>query len=56
METRLSASFPCRRNDYVLKVEVPGYVLTVFDDGRALVSGTGDADEARSLYDRYVGS
>jgi len=56
VETRLSASFACRRNDYVLKVEVPGYVLTVFDDGRALVSGTGDADEARSLYDRYVGS
>lgn len=56
VETRLSASFPTRRNDYVLKVEVPGYVLTVFDDGRALVSGTGDADEARSLYDRYVGS
>lgn len=56
VERRLSASHPCRRNDYVLKVELPDYALTVFDDGRALISGTGDADTARSVYDRYIGS
>jgi molybdopterin/thiamine biosynthesis adenylyltransferase len=30
--------------------------LTLFGDGRAVVSGTGEVSEARSLYDRYVGS
>ena len=56
VERRLSSSFPTRRNDYVLKVDLQDHALTVFDDGRALVSGTGDPDIARSIYDRYVGS
>ncbi len=56
VERRLAESFLCRRNDYVLKVELTKHELTVFDDGRALVSGTADAEEARSIYDRYVGS
>ncbi len=30
--------------------------LTVFRDGRVLVSGTSDVAKARSLYDRFVGS
>ncbi|MGK0220173.1 MAG: hypothetical protein ACI9HE_003683, partial [Planctomycetota bacterium] len=29
---------------------------TVFRDGRALMEGTEDANRARSLYDRYIGS
>ncbi|MAG55962.1 MAG: thiamine biosynthesis protein ThiF [Planctomycetes bacterium] len=56
VERRLAPSFAVRRNAYVLKVEVPDHTLTVFDDGRALISGTGDADRARALYDQYVGS
>jgi len=30
--------------------------LTVFNDGRAIVSGTSDPAHARSLYDRFVGA
>ena len=56
LEARLASQFPCRRNEYLLRVEVPDHTLTVFDDGRALISGTGKADEARSIYDRYIGS
>jgi adenylyltransferase/sulfurtransferase len=39
-----------------LRIEVPNHAVTVFDDGRALVSGTGDVELARSLFDRYIGS
>jgi len=56
VEKRLSSAHSCRRNAYVLKVDVGDYTLTIFDDGRALISGTGDADTARSVYDRYIGS
>jgi len=31
-------------------------VLTVFADGRAIVSGTTDPAVAKSLYARYVGA
>lgn len=32
-----------------------GHELTVFADGRAIIKGTGDEAEARSIYARYVG-
>ncbi|MCD6461691.1 MAG: hypothetical protein J7L61_03000, partial [Thermoplasmata archaeon] len=37
----------------VLSVE--GLEMVVFDDGRAIITGTGDEKEAQSLYARYVG-
>jgi len=43
------------RNEYLVRVKVEGYELTVFRDGRALVVGTHDAAVARGLYARYVG-
>ena len=30
--------------------------LTIFKDGRAIVQGTEDLAEARSLYSRYIGA
>ena len=55
LERRLAAHFPCRRNDFVLRVELEDRGLVIFADGRALITGTGDPTEARSIYDRYVG-
>jgi adenylyltransferase/sulfurtransferase len=55
LERRLAAHFRCRRNDFVLRVELEDRGLVIFADGRALITGTGDPAEARSLYDRYVG-
>lgn len=43
------------RNAYLLKLYVDDHVLTVFADGRTVVSGTDDPAEARTLYARYVG-
>jgi adenylyltransferase/sulfurtransferase len=55
VEARLRPIGPVVRNPYLVRAEVEGCVLAVFADGRAIVSGTGDAARARSIYDRYVG-
>jgi adenylyltransferase/sulfurtransferase len=45
-----------RHNDFLLRLLVPPYEMTVFADGRAIIKGTKDTAIARSLYARYVGS
>jgi molybdopterin-synthase adenylyltransferase len=42
-------------NEYLLRLRAPPYELTVFDDGRAIVKGTGDMALARSLVARWIG-
>lgn len=44
------------QNDYLLRLEVAPYELTIFADGRTLVKGAKDEAEARGVYARYVGS
>lgn len=43
-------------NRFLVKLELDRYTLTVFRDGRTIVSGTNDVAEARSLHARYIGS
>ncbi len=43
-------------NLYLMSFKVKDYVITVFEDGRALVKGTSDEKKAKSLYSRYVGA
>ena len=42
-------------NDYMLRLRVDSFELTVFPDGRAIVKGTTDEALARTLYARYIG-
>ena len=44
------------RNAFLLRLKVEGYELTVFPDGRAIIGGTDDVAEARTVYAKYVGS
>ncbi len=44
------------KNRFLLRADIDAYRLTVFADGRAIVSGTTDAAVAKSLYSRYVGT
>ncbi|MSR74166.1 MAG: thiazole biosynthesis adenylyltransferase ThiF [Planctomycetes bacterium] len=53
---RLEQHFTVTHNGWVLRVCAEGLDLTLFDDGRALVSGTGDPAVARGVFDRVVGS
>jgi len=43
-------------NEYLLKLSIEGYELTLFPDGRAIIKGTNDVATARGLYAKYVGS
>lgn len=42
-------------NEYLLRLTVDEYELTVFKDARAIIRGTDDISQARSVYARYVG-
>ena len=42
-------------NEFLLRLFVDDYVVTVFTDGRAIVAGTDDPAQARIVYARYVG-
>ncbi len=43
-------------NDYLLRLKVENYELTVFRDARAIVKGTDDTAVARTVYAKYVGN
>lgn len=44
------------RNPYLLRVSVDEYILTLFQDGRMIISGTDDVSVARSLHAKYIGA
>lgn len=53
---RLAGIGQIQRNEFLLRLAVDGYVLTIFADGRSIVSGTDDIATARTLHARYVGA
>ena len=40
----------------MLRLVVEDYQITVFPDGRAIIGGTEEIAEARTVYARYIGS
>ncbi len=42
-------------NSFLLRLKTDKYELTVFPDGRAIISGTNDVSVARGLYAKYIG-
>ena len=44
------------QNRFLLRFEVDKYTITVFPDGRAIIGGTDDIAEARTVYAKYIGS
>ena len=43
-------------NPYLLRLKVDPYQITVFPDGRAIINGTEEIAEAKTLYARYIGT
>jgi molybdopterin-synthase adenylyltransferase len=56
MGEKLSGVGQVVRNRYLLRLTVEDFVITLFPDGRAIVAGTDDISEARTIYAKYVGS
>ncbi|HKB08608.1 MAG TPA: ThiF family adenylyltransferase [Candidatus Polarisedimenticolia bacterium] len=44
------------QNRFLVRADIDRYRLTLFSDGRAIVSGTNDPAVAKSIYARYVGT
>jgi cold shock protein len=55
MAERLRAFGEVRANEYLVRLRAPPHELTLFDDGRAIVKGTGDPDVARTLVGTWLG-
>jgi adenylyltransferase/sulfurtransferase len=53
---RLAGAGLVKVTPFLVRLAVDGRELTVFADGRAIVKGTSDLAQARSLYARYVGA
>lgn len=57
MEKRLQHLGEVQRTPFLLKVNISSSITFVlFSNGRVLVQGTDDLVEARSMFDRYIGS
>jgi adenylyltransferase/sulfurtransferase len=56
LEQRLQSVGTVVRNRYLLRLTVEKYCLTLFPDSRAIIAGTEDLAEARSVYSRYIGN
>ncbi|MGA7158415.1 MAG: ThiF family adenylyltransferase [Acidobacteriaceae bacterium] len=56
LKSRLQPLGPVQANGLLLRFTYNPYTLTIFPDGRALIQGTTDPAQARSLYARFIGS
>lgn len=55
LATRLEKVGRVTFNKYLLRLKLDTYDLTVFPDGRAIISGTNDIALAKGLYAKYIG-
>jgi adenylyltransferase/sulfurtransferase len=56
LAAKLEGLGPVRHNRYLLRFEIAPYQLTVFPDGRAIIGGTEDIAEAKTVYAKYIGA
>jgi sulfur carrier protein ThiS adenylyltransferase len=50
-----SSGLDVSSNDFLTQLSVTDHRLVLFKDGRALVHGTNSVEEAKNLYQRYIG-
>lgn len=55
LSSRLEGSGQINLSEFMIRLNLPDYEITIFPDSRAIIKGTEDIDTARSLYARYVG-
>ena len=44
------------KNPYLLRFEIEKYKITIFPDARAIIGGTDDIAEAKTVYAKYIGN
>ncbi|HEX8736430.1 MAG TPA: ThiF family adenylyltransferase [Pyrinomonadaceae bacterium] len=55
LKEKLKNSGDVKQNEYLLRLTIDDFELTVFRDARAIIRGTDDVTTARALYARFVG-
>lgn len=53
---KLSLLGAVQYNDYLLKASISPFEITVFQNGRAIIQGTDDPAQAKSIYAKYIGA
>jgi molybdopterin-synthase adenylyltransferase len=53
---RLASVGTVTQNEFLLKAQVDQLEIVLFRDGRAIIRGTHDPDEARRIYAKYIGN
>jgi adenylyltransferase/sulfurtransferase len=56
MAQRLKIHGEVHQNAFLLRVSLENHTVTLFSDGRAIISGTQDPAIARSIYSRIIGN
>jgi adenylyltransferase/sulfurtransferase len=56
LERKLRGVGTVFRNPFLLRLNIDGYQITVFADGRAIIGGTSEIGLARGIYARYIGA
>lgn len=56
LATKLAAVGQVSLNPFMLRLTVDPFRITVFADGRAIIGGTEDIAEAKTVYARYIGN
>ncbi|MFQ5740440.1 MAG: ThiF family adenylyltransferase [Acidobacteriota bacterium] len=55
LSERLQPSARAAFNEYMMRIQVVGYDIALFPDGRCIIKGTDDPARARGVYARYIG-
>jgi adenylyltransferase/sulfurtransferase len=56
LSSKLEGVGEVKQNRFLLRLAVDNYLITVFPDGRAIIGGTEDIAEAKTVYAKYVGN
>jgi adenylyltransferase/sulfurtransferase len=56
LEKKLAVVGSVSRNKFLLRASIEPYQITVFPDGRAVIGGTEEIAEAKTVYAKYVGN
>ena len=55
LATRFEKVGEVKFNPFMFQAKIDGYEFTIFPDGRAIIKGTNDPAQAKTIYSKYVG-
>lgn len=56
LSQRLDKSGQVDFNQHMMRIQIEGYEIALFADGRSIIRGTEDVSEARAVYAKYIGN